>query len=272
MRSRAGAVWVFVGVAYGLTWALWLPLLIEHRSGDQSELGLIYFLGSAGPLVGAVAASWWQAGTAGVRAWARRAYSLRVPRRWWLAVVAMPVGYLLIAWASARIIDGAWPSWSQLGITDKLPGLGTVAVLAVWVLTFGLGEESGWRGWLLPHLSGRFSVFASASIVAAVWMAWHLPAFWFNPTYAQMGAGILGWMLALVCGSWLLAWITQSCGWSVIPVLVWHAGFDLLTAADASSGVIASTISAVVMVQGVYAGHILWRRRHSAAELGPQWT
>jgi hypothetical protein len=71
-------------------------------------------------------------------------------------------------------------------------------------------------------------------------------------------------MLALVCGSYLLAWMTLGARWSIVPVLLWHAGFDLLTAADQSAGVIASTISAIVMVQGVVCAGLLWRRRGSA--------
>lgn len=146
------------------------------------------------------------------------------------------------------------------GLTEKLPGLAWPAVALVWVLTFGLGEEAGWRGWLLPALTRRVSPFRAALIVAGVWIAWHAPAFFFNPTYTSMGAGIIGWMLALVCGSFLLAWMTLGARGSIVPVLLWHAGFDLLTAADQSAGIIASTISAIVMVQGVLCGWLLWRR------------
>jgi hypothetical protein len=92
-----------------------------------------------------------------------------------------------------------------------------------------------------------------------------LPAFFFNPTYAAMGPGIIGWMLALVCGSFLLTWMTAGAGWSIIPVLLWHAGFDLLTAADLSAGVTASAISAIVMIQGALCAWQLWRRRRLTA-------
>ena len=63
---------------------------------------------------------------------------------------------------------------------------------------------------------------------------------------------------------YLLAWMAVGANWSIIPVLIWHAGFDLLTAADQSAGIIASTISAIVMVQGVLCAVYLWRRRRDA--------
>src|SRR3546814_17618003 len=76
-----------------------------------------------------------------------------------------------------------------------------------------------------------------------------------------MGAGIIGWMRALVCGSYLLAWMTIGARWSIVPVLLWHAGFDLLTAADQSAGAIASTVSGIVMTPGVLCAWLWWRQR-----------
>ena len=38
----------------------------------------------------------------------------------------------------------------------------------------GCGEESGWRGWLLPELMKRHGASVSAAIVGAVWACWHV--------------------------------------------------------------------------------------------------
>ncbi|RLK49718.1 CPBP family intramembrane glutamic endopeptidase [Microbacterium telephonicum] len=260
---------VFLVVAFGVTWATWLPILIEAQTTGLDTMPWTFFLASTGPACGAIAATLWESGPRGLAAWARHTFSVRLSWRWWLAGIGMPVAYFVIAWVTTLIVTGSWPESSAFGLTDKLPGLAWPAVALVWVLTFGLGEETGWRGWLLPALSRRMPVFWSALIVAGVWIAWHAPAFFFNPTYMAMGAGIIGWMLALVCGSYLLAWMTVGAHWSIIPVLLWHAGFDLLTAADQSAGIIASTISAIVMIQGVLCAWLLWRRRNQprSAEL-----
>ncbi|MCX8010467.1 MAG: hypothetical protein N3A61_04890, partial [Ignavibacteria bacterium] len=77
----------------------------------------------------------------------------------------------------------------------------------------------------------------SSLIVAAVWILWHLPAFWFNETYLNMGPGIIGWAISLCFGSVLLAWLSSGSGFSVIPVLIWHGGFDLITASDEAAQV-----------------------------------
>jgi len=261
--ARRGGVVVFLAVAFAVTWGLWLPILVQARTATLEQMPWTYFLASAGPACGAVAAALWEGGIRELARWARRTFSVRFAWGWWVAAIGMPLAYYAIAWTTATVVTGAWPAPSLFGVTDKLPGLAWPIVAAVWVLTFGLGEESGWRGWLLPTLSRRMSVFWAALVVAGVWIVWHVPAFFFNPTYMAMGPGVIGWILALVCGSYLLAWMTMGARGSILPVLLWHAGFDLLTAADQSSGVIASTISALVMVQGVVCAGILWRRRRS---------
>jgi membrane protease YdiL (CAAX protease family) len=261
--NRSGGIAVFVTVAFAVTWAIWLPILVQAQTAGLDRVPWTFFVASFGPLCGAVAAAWWEGGPNAVTAWARRSFSLRFDRRWWLAGLGMPLAYFAIAWLTVFLVTGSWPSAATFGVTDKLPGLAWPVVAVVWVLSFGLGEEAGWRGWLLPALARRHSPLASALIVAAIWIAWHAPAFFFNPTYQAMGPAIIGWMLALACGSCLLAWMALGAKGSIIPVLAWHAGFDLLTAADASAGLIASTISAIVMVQGMACGWLLWRQRPS---------
>lgn len=259
--ARRGGLVVFLVVAFAVTWSIWLPLLIQAQTSEMGIMPSSFFVASLGPGCGAIAASLWSGGFGQLAAWARRTFALGFAPVWWAFAIGMPIAYLAIGWIAAFLVTGAWPDLAEFGLTEKLPGLAWPAVAMVWVLTFGLGEEAGWRGWLLPQLSRRLSVFWASLIVAGVWIAWHLPAFFFNPTYIEMGPGIIGWMLALISGSFLLAWMTAGARWSIVPVLLWHAGFDLLTAADVSAGVVASAISAVVMIQGVGCAWLLWRRR-----------
>lgn len=261
---RRGTVAVFLGVTFAVTWGLWLPLLVDARTAPSGTLDAVpatFFIASVGPAVGAVAATWFAAGPAAVARWARRILRLRFGGFWWFAALGMPALYYLIGFFTAAFAAGGWPDPAAFGTTAKLPGLPWPLVALVWAATFGLGEEVGWRGWLLPALAERVTVFWASVLVAVVWIVWHAPAFFFNPTYQAMGAGIVGWMLALVLGSFVLSWMTAGARWSIVPVVLWHAGFDLLTAADQSAGMIASTISAVVMVQGAVCAVLLWRRR-----------
>lgn len=261
MAPRRGALSVFLAVTFTVSWAFWLPLVIQAQTSGLPQVPWTFFLASAGPAAGAVSAAVWEGGVEGLRRWAQRTFSLRFAPVWWLVGIGLPVAYFLIGYVAAAITSGAWPDPDQFGITSKLPGLSWPLVAMVWVVTFGVGEEAGWRGWLQPALTRRMPAFWSSMIVAGTWIAWHAPAFLFNPTYTAMGAGAVGWMLALISGSFLLAWMALGAGWSIVPVLAWHAGFDLLTASDQSAGTIASAVSVMVMCHGVWCALLLWRRR-----------
>jgi uncharacterized protein len=43
------------------------------------------------------------------------------------------------------------------------------------VSLFTLGEEIGWRGFLLPRLQNRFATKQAFVLAAALWAAWHIP-------------------------------------------------------------------------------------------------
>ncbi|WP_040949806.1 type II CAAX endopeptidase family protein [Gorillibacterium massiliense] len=245
-------LWIFVGMSYGITWLLWLPLLLNRQwDADLPVLKYQFYLGSFGPLLGAAIASFMVAGRTGVRQWAARAYSFRFAPRWLGIVAAMAAVYGIVGITAHRLITGAWPIWSQFGLTDKLPGLNVWGTMLVLILTFGFGEESGWRGFLLPELHKRFSLMNSALIVAGIWMLWHLPAFWFNETYMHMGPGVFGWAISLAYGSVLLAWLCQGSRFSIVPVILWHGGFDLLTGSDQSDQAMAMVCSMLVIIHGV---------------------
>lgn len=250
MKKRK--VLIYIILAYGITWALWIPLLLNYQLGANIPLlpGQFY-LASFGPILGAIITSL-LCGGGEIRTWFKRTYSFQFSKKWLAIAVLMPISYGIIGIAAHRLAMGVWPDFSRFGLTEKLPGFNLWQTALVWILTFGLGEESGWRGFLLPELTKRYSFRISSLLVALVWIFWHLPAFFFNPTYLNMGPGIIGWAISLTFGSVLLAWLSNGSGFSVIPVLIWHGGFDLITASDEGAQVMAMVCSMLVIVQGIW--------------------
>lgn len=251
---------IFISVAYGFTWVLWFPLLANRQweAGWEIVPGQFY-LASFGPLIGAVVTSFFTGGWKEVVRWAKRTYSFRFHFKWLIIALGLPLIYGVLSIFAHKLLVGEWLNWSHFGLTEKLPGLNVWVTGLVWMLTYGLGEESGWRGFLLPGLHKRFSLLTSALIVTGVWIFWHLPAFWFNENYMNMGFGVIGWAISLAYGSILLAWLCRGSNFSVIPVVIWHAGFDLLTASDQSAEIIAMVCSILVIIHGVWLSRKLAR-------------
>ncbi|QSF44151.1 CPBP family intramembrane glutamic endopeptidase [Paenibacillus tianjinensis] len=258
----------FIIVAFGFTWLCWLPLLLNKQfEAGMPVLPGQFYLGSFGPLLGTLV-SLRLPGEGGITTWSKTAFSLAFSKKWLAIAAGLPLAYGAVAVLAHTLITGSMPDMHKFGLTSDLPPRFNIWMTSgVWMLTFGIGEESGWRGYLLPALHKRYSLFTSALLVALIWMAWHLPAFWFNESYLGMGFGIIGWAISLTYGSVVLAWICEGSRWSILPVIVWHGIFDLLTASDQAAEVMAMVCSMLVILHGILLMRILGRRRSQPPRL-----
>lgn len=246
VRRLGRAVTTFVVVALGFSWLIWLPLVF---AGPTPVMPWFFYLGSMGPALGAITATIVLRPDGGVGAWARRTFSVTGISRALIVVVLSIAVYVGVGILAEQLATGSIARLPSVGLTTKMPGASAIVVAVTWFLTFGLGEETGWRGWLMPTLTGRFGFFPAALMVAGVWLLWHLPQFVFNPGFRAMGWSAFGWALALVAGSFWLGWLARFGRWSIVPVVLWHGGFDFLTASDLGPSAFPATISTIVMVQ-----------------------
>src|SRR5262249_19862130 len=115
--------------------------------------------------------------------------------------VGLPFG-LKVADASA------WSRWP-----DLLPAF------AVMFLFVGLGEEPGWRGFLLPTLQARPSALNSALVVGVIWAAGHAPFYGGEVPWEQVAP----FFLNVVAGSVIMTWIFNNARGSVFVAMLMHA-------------------------------------------------
>jgi len=192
-------------------------------------------------------------GGAGVRDLLGRLLKWRVGLRYYAFAILVPLGLFAVAVLLNRTVTGTWPDLSLLGEADYLPFLGPLGVLALWFLTFNLGEETGWRGFALPRLQ-RTRPAASATLVLAIlWAFWHLPAFFYRETYVEMGIlGFPGFLISIVFATMVFTWIYNSTGGSLLLVIVFHALFNWLSVSDAGGQFVAILMSAPIIVWALY--------------------
>lgn len=132
---------------------------------------------------------------------------------------------------------------SLAALTDRFPNLprGTAALILFLLLaTVGvlasclsaLGEELGWRGFLVPQLAKITSYPQAAMISGAIWALWHYPIILFAD---YRGGGPLWYSLVcftvMVLGiSFLFAWMRLKSG-SVWTGVLLHASHNLFVQA-----------------------------------------
>lgn len=237
----------FVVLAYGASWAVWIPMAVHGTVVHAGSLPS-HFLGLAGPLIAALMLNLAAPSPEGDAFFARL---VRVPDAigaWLLALaplLALAGLVLLAPWIGMAI------NVAGLSRFSGLPQLPLSALFLIVLLLNGFGEEAGWRGYLLPRLQARLGAVRGVLAQAVLWIGWHAPLFWIVATYRGMGPAMLvfGFGLGLVLGAFVLAQVSAASGGSVFAAALWHTGYNFATATDGGA-IVQAGISAMVMVWG----------------------
>ena len=245
----------FFLLAWLFSWVFMVPLALASHRLIGPLPGWLHYLSAYGPLLAAMLVSGRAEGTAGIRAWRSRLTRWRAgPGPWALAL--SPLLLYFVAAVAERAANGKWPDVRLLGRISFLPDLGGWAIV-LWLLNSGLGEESGWRGYALPMLQRRFTPRVASLAIAGGWMVWHIPAFFYLPSYEHLGPGmVVGFFVGVLTGSYLLTWLANRSGGSALLPMVWHGLFNFTTAPPSSSGLVAAVSSTTITILGLLAA---WR-------------
>jgi membrane protease YdiL (CAAX protease family) len=262
--AKGYSLLMFFVLAYGLSWAVEIPLALRARGLIAAPIPWsLHYLAAYGPLLAAIIVTGLTDGQEGLRELFGRMLKWRVRPVWWLVALAPLVLYALLVLV-LRFIPGQGAGLAALGQIDFLPNLGAGALL-VWFLTFGLGEETGWRGYALPRLQRGHSAFSATVILWVFWALWHLPLFF----YLYDVTIIVGFLLGLLAGAITFTWLYNSTGGSILLVAVWHGAFNFVTGCVAcKTGGAAAVVSTVVMVWAVVV--VIWFKPATLSRAGKQ--
>jgi membrane protease YdiL (CAAX protease family) len=102
-----------------------------------------------------------------------------------------------------------------------------IPVYFIIVLFIGgpLGEEIGWRGYLLPRLMKQNNGLVSSIIVFIFWLVWHLPLFWL-PGASQYGSPIGPYVIYIAAWSILFTWVYMGTSGSLLSALLLHTSIN----------------------------------------------
>ena len=272
MIDRKLLMW-FLAIAFTISWILFLtPLTLQGvpASTRQSLIVGLWALAMWGPGLAAIIAT---TRIAGQPFSALRLNTLG-PKRFYLWALLLPTalvivaGLLTVAFGLARFDPGFQLIRESMknapGAANLNPMIVILAQVAISILLapfsnilFALGEELGWRGFLLPHLL-PLGKWKAIIITGVIWGIWHEPAIVQGLNYP--GYPLLGiFMMIVFCillgiiFGWL--YLNTRSPWSValahgavnavggLPVLFLKPGFNL-----AFGGTIATFPAWVAMI------------------------
>jgi membrane protease YdiL (CAAX protease family) len=233
-------------LAYAISWTVGIPLALIAQGKLNWQIPFyVHYLYAYGPMLAALIMTGLTKGKSGIADIFERLFKWRMRPIWWIVALSPLAGYLVIVMIQ-RIISGVWADLSLLGEVNFLPNLGGGALL-LWIFTYGIGEEIGWRGYALPRLQEKMSSLSATLVLGALWALWHLPIFFylFDPAIA------IGWFFGLMSGAIVFTWLYNSTDGSLLAVALWHGAFNFITASKAGDGLGAAIMSTLVMVWAV---------------------
>lgn len=172
---RAHPVAGFVLLAFGISYLVGIPLLVLGSGLLPARWSLAHtYLPRIGVTYGPAVAALVLARLTGRPDSARGLVRGALPR--WrdlpLALVIIVTG---IALAGIALLAAGVEAGDLASAVRQHGGILT-AHLALQLGIVALGEEIGWRGWLLPTLAARTTRLGASLGVGAIWGLWHLPA------------------------------------------------------------------------------------------------
>jgi membrane protease YdiL (CAAX protease family) len=199
---------IFYLIACVITWTL------------ASLVGVSYLLVTLalwGPAIAAVAVSLVTGGVAGVVALLRRVFIWRVPVKWYAAIIAIPLLHVLAALAVERALGR--PAPFDVGDFST-----TSLILGVLVV----GEELGWRSYLLPRLLERYTALTASLMVGALWGLWHLAVF-LTPAFPHSERSFTLFMISTTVYSVWFTWLFLGTRGSVLLATLFHASLNIFS-------------------------------------------
>lgn len=243
----------FFALTYGISWLLWAPLWLPAFGVEGLPIFPFHHaLGALGPIAAAFLVSAVETGRAGPVDLLRR-MGLARGRLVWVAVALLaPFALLALAVIGTSVFVGESVSLAGFGNSREFPQFSALGFLAYNIVSFGYGEEVGWRGFALPRLQTRHSALVASLLLTLGWALWHLPLFFYRPGYMNMGtAEVAGWFFSLLTGAVLLTWLYNESRGSILVVALFHAAVDVAFTSGISSPSVVNAAGAVITLWGI---------------------
>lgn len=210
-RSRRHLL-LFIVLAYGLSWWPSLGRLANPESAPVLPVG---------PSIAALLVVGWAYGRPARRALLRSAVNVRIGRWWWGAVIPLAVAVVVVV--LTVLAGAARPSGADLAVA----AVGALVTLPVILVVQGpLGEELGWRGYVLPLFLRRHSPVMATVLLIPLWIGFHLPLILTSPD--RFGPW---WAMTVAGTAFMMTWLHLRSGGSVALAIGFHTVMNVVTPA-----------------------------------------
>jgi uncharacterized protein len=275
------SILIFLGLTLLFSSAFWLAAANAGSINADGGLTGLWLMWSPG--ISAILVTFFSRRSLGELGLGRK-----IPWNYVALAFLLPAGYGLLVYGASWLTG--WAAYSEQNIPETAKaalGGSTLLVVLASIVTYilpalgsALGEEIGWRGFLVPQLSKLPGfTFAGVSLLSgAVWALWHYPTILFT----DYNAGTPVWFalpcftVMVIAISFIFAWLTLKSR-SIWPAAMLHAShnlfiqqiFDLLTKDTGITKYVTTEFGLGLALVLLALAVVFWVLRPSPAEIQP---
>lgn len=244
--SNKRTILLFVVLAYGFAWIIWLALWLSGVGLNSPWIQLASIVAMWMPALAVFLLGKITNQSSGIKS--KLVVNLKRNWRFYLLAIWLPA---VISFLGAGLYFLVFPNNFSLGfefiqailqekgiLQSPIPLSSLVLIQILASLTyapflnslFALGEEIGWRGYLYPALRERFSLVQTHVLLGLIWSLWHLPinlqGYNYGLTYfAYPVLGIVAMFLFCFSVGILLSWLMEKTG-SIWASALFHGAIN----------------------------------------------
>ena len=206
----------YITITFFIAYVLGIPfnMILSGLIGERHEVAHVLVPRTVtvyAPAIAAIIVSYASWGKAGVKLLMQKLVPQKNHFLYWLFV---PLGSICLT-VTCYSISGLDPGEFLTSVRER-PWL----LLLHFVVQFfivGIGEETGWRGFLLPLCKSRYRFFTAIAMVTFIWGIWHFPLLF------QDFAFVYPWILILISMSMILTWLWIKTNCNLFVLALAHA-------------------------------------------------
>lgn len=211
--------WFYFILTCLISWPVWIAGVILLPDNFRV---ITLILGAFGPFVAVVLTLRITKGKSDLKGWFKTNFNFKINILWFLAGgIILP---FLIAGIHHLIYLGLG---GKSGIELNSGWLVYFVYLISTALFTGGNEEPGWRGYITPVLLERFHPVIACTFVGFGWAIWHLPMYFLNG-WGGNDQPFIWLLIYCVPLSMILTWVYYKSKRSIIPVMLLHAGTNVV--------------------------------------------
>lgn len=205
---------LFFLVAFGGPWLGWSSIHILGMTEPSALRTALFYTGNFCS-VGGFVALYAKGGKAGLIDLLKRCVRFNVPLTWWGIALFVPFLITFIAY----LLTGM--SGNGIGLIDPA-GLWVYLTPAVLMnfTTGPLGEEAGWRGYLVPELLKKNNAIVVSLIVGFLWGIWHIPLY-IDSVFSTFSGGLIFTINTMLTTVIMTAILLHTRG-SILVAVIYH--------------------------------------------------